>query len=250
MKAEERKHLKENELQTGLSKAWDLATSNSPTATRVWTGILVVLIAVLGWVIYSRLSVDQSSVLWSRLDFAYNDGELKKIVDEHPNSPQATIANFHLARIKATDGLSRLGTPGSSAVRDEAASKLDEARKLYIELMKKSDLLPSMAQETLLQLGKIEENLATVPTEDGKFRGSIDTAAKYYEDLKAKHPATPFGEEAGQRAETLRKKKAEIDQLNEALARVNGKGIVGPAGVEASPPVPAPPAPITPAPSP
>ena len=70
MKAEERKHLKENEFQEWLGRAWKSITSGSTTNTIVWSVILVGLLLAIGWRYYSRTTSAGLSAVWSNLETA------------------------------------------------------------------------------------------------------------------------------------------------------------------------------------
>ena len=56
MKAEERKHLKENELAERLGRYWRTIASGSVTNTIIWGVILIGLALAIGWRYYSDVT--------------------------------------------------------------------------------------------------------------------------------------------------------------------------------------------------
>src|SRR5947208_9847328 len=98
MKADERKHLKENELASKLSNAWQAVASGSTTNTIIWGVILLGLVLAVGWRYYSDASFHSRSALWSQLANAGDDIELNRIIKDHPGTAAAQVARFHLAR--------------------------------------------------------------------------------------------------------------------------------------------------------
>ena len=70
MKAEERKHLKENAFQDWLGRAWKSVTSGSTANTIVWSAILIGLVAIIEWRYYSNAAFVARSAAWLALDNA------------------------------------------------------------------------------------------------------------------------------------------------------------------------------------
>ena len=65
MKAEERRHLKENELAERLGRVWQTVSSGSTTNTIIWGIILVALALAIGWRYYSGAAFRMRSAEWS-----------------------------------------------------------------------------------------------------------------------------------------------------------------------------------------
>src|SRR3954452_22565367 len=133
MKAEERKRLERNELAVRLSDYWSGFSSTSPRATRVWTIVLIALIGVLAWVIYSRFTSRAEANRWTQLVFAGDTDNLNRIVKEDPGSLQAAIARLQIARAQMNEALSTLADRQPEK-RLAAANKLKDAKKAYAEL--------------------------------------------------------------------------------------------------------------------
>jgi len=230
MKAEERKHLQRNELETRLKSAWSGMNSTSKTSNRVWTAILAVFTLIILYALYARYRTSSQSDLWVRLDIAPDVPALEKIVKEFGRTTQGEIARFHIARIKSAEGMLQIGKPGNGDERVAAANALEESRTVYGELTNVTSLPSEMTAEAFVQLGRLEEILASVPTanDPAKMRGSLDAAKNYYEQLIAKFPNCFFATEATKRVEDIKAHKADIESLNKTLAEIHGKAPVLP----------------------
>lgn len=243
MKAEERKHLQRNELETRLKSAWTGMSSDSKTSNRVWTIVLAVFTAIILWALYSRYRTTSQSDLWVRLDLASDVPTLEKIVKEYGKTTQGEVARFHIARVKAAEGMLQIGKPGNGDERVAAANALEEARTVYAELAKVTSLPTEMTEEALVELGRLEEILASVPTatDASKMRGSLDAAKSYYDQLISKYPNSFYAAQATKRADDIKTRKAEIESLNKTMAEIHGKEIALPtAPLNVTPAVPTP----------
>src|SRR5262245_12007220 len=127
MKAEERKHLKENELQHWMARTWKSVTSGSTANTIVWSVILVGLVLAIGWRYYSNTTFVSRSAMWYALDNATSSEALKDIIKENKDSSVGRVARFDLARYQMHDALARLASP-SYTDRVSAADDLQAAR--------------------------------------------------------------------------------------------------------------------------
>src|SRR5262245_8484938 len=184
MKAEERKHLKENEFQTWLGRAWKTISSGSTANTIVWSVILIGLVLAIGWRYYSRATFESRSAAWYSLDNATTVDALNAIIKEYKSDVVGRIARFDLARYQMQDSLSRLAGP-NFAERQTAADDLQAARDTYRELAKESGSDPTLAQEAMMNVAKAEETLSTVPRadSDSEMRGSLAQAIALYQEL-------------------------------------------------------------------
>ena len=106
MKAEERKHLKENEFQEWLARSWRAITSGSTANTIVWSAILVVLLGLIGWKYYSSASLLSRSELWYDLDKANTIDALNKIIRSgaDPAAEIKTVKSVTEAELKRITG--------------------------------------------------------------------------------------------------------------------------------------------------
>ena len=240
MKAEERKHLKENEFQEWLGRAWKSITSGSTTNTIIWSVILVGLLLAIGWRYYSRTTLMGQSAVWSTLDNAGSVEALEAIIKDNKNSMPGRVARFHKTRFEMQDAMSRIAGP-SYEDRAKAADALESVRDSYRELSKESVKEQPLAEEALMGLAKAEETLAAIPKADNdkEMRGSLDQAKLYYLDLASRYTKSPLGEQAANRAKALDDRKSAIDGFYKGLTSAFGK----PPPPPPPPPLPEPPKP-------
>jgi hypothetical protein len=222
MKAEERRHLKENELAERLGRWWRTLASGSTLNTIIWGVILVGLALGIGWRYYSASRFRGTSAEWTAVEDAATADELREIIKSHAGTAAARIAKFHLTRFQMNEALARVAGTGG-AERTKAADELVDVRDRYAELAKESKE-PELVQEALMGVAKAEEVLAAVPKADNpkQPRGSLDEAEKAYKELAKRYPESYFGKQAAKRAEELTDHKSQIrgfyDGLMEAHA--------------------------------
>lgn len=224
MKAEERKKLERNELATRLTGYWTGVNANTSRANWVWLAILGALLALLIWVFYSRLSTGWEATRWGELALSGDVAALNRVIQDSPTSVQAAIASLQIARLQFHESLGDLAALNPEK-RIAAADKLDLLRRDFGNLAGNNQLPPALIQEAMMQRARVEETLTAVPKADNaaEFRGKLDTAIQYYDELKAKYPSSVNGEKAAARANDLRTRRAEIEKLNAALAQDIGK---------------------------
>jgi hypothetical protein len=211
MKAEERRHLKENELAERLGRFWRTLASGSTLNTVIWGVILVGLALAIGWRYYSDAKFRGTSAEWTAVEDAASADDLQKIIKDHQGTPAARVAKFHLTRHQMYQALSRVaGT--SSAERTKAADELTEVRNRYAELAKEAKE-PELIQESLMGVAKAEEVLAAIPKPDNpkKARGSLDEALKAYKELAGRYPESYFGKQATKRVQEFDDHKSQIE---------------------------------------
>ncbi|HEX4590991.1 MAG TPA: hypothetical protein VH120_13730, partial [Gemmataceae bacterium] len=217
MKADERKHLKENELARDLGWLWRKIASGSTTNSIIWGVILVVLGGAVAWRYYSAAAFQNRSAEWSAIEDATSVGQLEQIIKEHPGTVVSRIAKYHLTRHQMDDALARVAGP-SSDDRTKAADTLGELKNRYAELAKESKE-PELIQEALMGVAKAEEVLSAVPKADNpkEPRGSLDTAEADYKELANRFPDSYFGKQAAKRAEELDNHKTQIRGFYDGL---------------------------------
>ncbi len=238
MKAEERKHLKENELADRLGRFWRAVASGSTTNTIIWGVILVGLALAIGWRYYSETTFRTRSAEWSAVERAGSVAELEQIIKEHPGTVVARIAQFHLNRYQMDQALAHVASPTSDE-RLKAADSLIEVRNRYAELGKETATEPELIEESLMQVAKADEVLSAVPKSDNpkEPRESLDTAQKAYEELAKRFPDTYLGKQAAKRAQELDDHKTQIRAFYDNLMEAHGKPAAPPA-LPPAPPVP------------
>jgi hypothetical protein len=244
MKAEERKHLKENDLAERLGRAWQSVSSGSTTNTIIWGVILVGLALAIGWRYYSGATFRNRSAEWSAVERANSAADLEQIIKDHPGAVVARVAKLHLTRFQMDDALARVAGPTSDD-RVKAADTLTEVRNRYAELAKDFSDQPELVQEALMGVAKADEVLAAIPRVDNPTepRESLDTAQAAYEDLAKRYPDSFFGKQAANRVVEIKDHKLQIRAFYDSLMEAHGKVMppalpVPPPAIPANPPDP------------
>jgi hypothetical protein len=235
MKAEERKHLKENEFQTWISRAWKSITSGSTMNTVVWSVILIALVLAIGWRYYSSSTFVTRSAMWYALDNATTVDALNAIIKENKGGVVGRIARFDLARYQMQDALARLAGP-NHAERATAADDLQTARDSYRELAKESGSEPALVQEAMMNVAKAEETLSGVPkaNSEKEMRGTLAQAVTLYQELASKYPKSYLGEQAAARAKEIDDHRTQIEAFYIGLSKEHGQPPPPPAMPEPS----------------
>ena len=224
MKAEERKHLKENELAERLGRVWRAVASGSTTNTIIWGVILCGLAIAIGWRYYSNATFQSRSAEWTAVERAGTAAELERIINDHPGTVVARTARFHLNRHLIDQALGHIASP-TSEERLKAANSLEEIRNSYLELAKVTTDEPELIQESLMQVARADEVLAAVPKADSVLtpRETLDNAQKAYEALATRFPESYLGKQAAKRAQEMEEHKTQIRVFYDSLLEVHGK---------------------------
>lgn len=244
MKAEERKHLKENELAERLGRFWQTIASGSTTNTVIWGVILVGLALAIGWRYYSDATSRTRSAQWSAVEEAFTADDLERIIKENPGTVAARTAKFHLNRFRMDEALAGIGGP-TREEREKAADTLVEVRDRYSDLIRESANQPELVQEAMMGVARADEVLAAVPQKENtnEPRAKLDTARTAYEELAKKYPDSFLGKQAAKRAAELADHGTQIRAFYNALMEVHGK----PPALPTLPPAPPAPPPSGPA---
>lgn len=222
MKAEERKHLEQNELLTRLSKWWkDTRSGESKPSSTLWIvagGLVLFALLIVGWRYYSSSAKDTRAKLLANLDWATTAAQLEEIADKNKGTAIGRAAKVQLARATLLDGMSKLG---SEVGRPTAVKYLVRARSLYEEVAKEVTSDADLLRESLLSRAKVEESLTAVPNPENKSEilGSLDRAQELYDQVAAKYADTADGKEAAERAKDIKEHKADIQKFYEELQK-------------------------------
>lgn len=229
MKAEERKHLKENELAERVKGFWSRFSSGSTTANIVFGAILLALALVIGWRYYSNHALAQRSQQWTELEQAESISALEKIIKDNPGTLVARTAKFDLSRVQLRDSLMKVASENSSE-RTAAADTLSAVRSRYAELAKESVESPQLVQESMMEVAKIEEILSGIPKADAPNtpRGTLDAAMEAYDALAKKYPESYLGKQAAKRYQDLSDHKFTVRAFYDSLMEVHGKPVAAP----------------------
>jgi hypothetical protein len=237
MKAEERKHLKENELAERLRGVWQTLASGSTANNVVWGVILVSLALAIGWRYYSNATASTRSAQWTAIGEAYTPGDLEQIIKDNPGTIAARTAKFHLTRYQMSESLALIAGP-TSEDRAKGADTLVDIRSRYAELARESKDEPELVQEAMMGVAKAEEVLAGIPKADdpSRSRGSLEEALKSYKELKEKYPNSVLGKQAAKRVDELDNHSTQVQGFYKDLMEVHGKPFMPPPPLPPTPP--------------
>ena len=104
MKSERRHELQHNELAEWLAKS---AQAIKPYQNIVFAAVVLVLIGVVAYTVWSRMSAAQTAEAWDVLSAAMNSGNvenLTQVVDDYPHTNVAHMAAVVLADITSAMG--------------------------------------------------------------------------------------------------------------------------------------------------
>ncbi|HEV3237300.1 MAG TPA: tetratricopeptide repeat protein [Gemmataceae bacterium] len=207
MKAQHRKELQTNVLADRMGRIIQSAKAG-PNQTMLIIGgaVLVILAVILGWLYYSKVSSQNRSSLWLKVEEASDLEDLEKIAKENPNTVPGRVARLQWARTLYRQGIEKLY---SVTDRDKAKESLEKARDLYDQLAKELTDSPVMIQEAMMGSAKARESL-----------GEIDGAASAYEKLAKDFPKSALGKEAEERAKQLRDKGTEVKDFYTELNKL------------------------------
>lgn len=201
----ERKELVTNDLVKQINRAYEgikQGPSRNTILFLVGAGV-VVLIGVLFWYFWRTSAVTESH-RWLALDEAVFPDQISELVNdkEIKDTPQHRIARFKEARMKMAQGLRDLGHLVPSE-REKARKNLEEAVKIYEELVKTSSRTPQLHQEAIWGAAKGYEALGGTD--------NIDEAIKLYRSLEKEYPKSALGNDARKQLERLESPSTQKD---------------------------------------
>ena len=231
MKAEERKELEANALLLRLSHWKEKLKGRSGY---IFGGAIVLMIAVFITISIWRSNNDAArSARILELMSADSEKQLDEIIAsaKHLGKPTASWAKLQKARLVLhRDGLEKIGTSNRTQ-RDAAFAKIEEGRKLYLEVAGELKDTPLLQQEAYLNCAVAEEALLGTPKEgkNDEFRGNFDTMIKYYRQAAEISPASDASKGYAATADKKKNQQVEIEKFYKDLNQLGfiGKGFDG-----------------------
>lgn len=182
MKAQHRKELQTNTLADSLGRLIQgLKSGSNNFLYLVCLFVLAAAALFFGVRYFYQKSEQKTARLWSKLAAATKT-DLEEIAKQNPGTMQSRIARLEQARTLLREGEQK---SYSAFERTQGRKDLEAARNLYGPLAKEFRDMPILAQESLLALAKISENL-----------GDYDKAWEHYRELALQFPDTTPGKEA------------------------------------------------------
>jgi hypothetical protein len=207
MKAEHRKELKTNTLVSALEKVGTGLKEGPSRRTVVVVGIvLLVVLLVVVWKLLSNLADSRNSARWEKLYAATSPDDLDTLIEKNRNTIQGRAAQLQVARQNLREGLSQIYDN-----RTDATKTLRKAAESFETLAKEFKKTPILVQECLFGAAQAHEAI-----------GELTDARALYEDLAKRFKDSPLGEKAGELAEKLKDKTAEIEDLQKQFKKDSG----------------------------
>jgi hypothetical protein len=225
MKAAHRKELHTNLLADRMGRLVEgMKTAPRSTSLMVWVFVVLALGTLGVWRYAASATYSQRSALWVSVDTASHNPEngirqLANIGKEIPGSLAGRTARFELARIRLEQGQTSLT---AFVQRAGAVESVEEARRLYGQLVNECADSPLLTQEAMMGVAKAEESLAGVadPKDPEKKLGDLGRALEDYQQLAAKYPDSVLGKAAAKRAEELQQQGSEVERFYKELNQI------------------------------
>jgi hypothetical protein len=222
MKAEHRKELHTNLLADRMGRLVEgVRSGQGPKSAIIWVIAGLALITVLGWYVADRAAARSGAAWVSLSNSETSPSALAAVDDAHPGTLAGRTARFQRARLLLRSGLDSIYSNASllpdyaELGQSNAATSLDEARRLFRDLISECYDEPILQQEALMGAAKAEETLVGVPqsAQSQEPRGSLDEALKLYRRLADTYGATDLGRQAAARVQELEDHRADVEQF-------------------------------------
>ena len=188
MKSERRHELQHNELAAWMARS---AAAIQPYQNIILAAVVVVLVATLGYTLWSRDAAGRASQAWDELNAVVLSGDpvkLRKIAEDYPNSSVGTAA----AMVAADDHL-KAGCDKLFVSKATAQLELNKAAELYRSVLQQGQL-PLELERATFGLARAQE-----------AKGDLEAATKLYGEIAAKWPDGTYGAAASQRLQDLKR---------------------------------------------
>lgn len=189
MKAEERHHLQQNELNDWLVR---LTASVWPYRSHIAIALLLMVAAICWFAYSSHAQAESTSEAWAEFFKADTPELLETLIKNYPGTPAVAYARLRIADARFQEGKQKLTTN-----RFEALQKLDEAIRLY-EYLANDPSSPTDVRE------RAEYSSALA----AESKGALDEAKKEYARVAAQFSGTPDAILAEQREKAIEKPRA------------------------------------------
>jgi tetratricopeptide (TPR) repeat protein len=188
MKSERRHELQHNELAEWLVNAFETI---KPYQNIVLAAVAAILVAVLGYTLWSRDVASRTSQAWDQFNAVLQSrdpAKLMKLTEEYPNTPVGTTAAVVAADDHLQEGCERLFVNKALAQQE-----LTKAIDLYHLVLQQSQM-PMQLERATFGLARAQE-----------AKGDLETAEKLYGEVAAKWPNGTFAAAANDRLQDLKR---------------------------------------------
>jgi predicted negative regulator of RcsB-dependent stress response len=204
MKSEERHRLQQNQLADWIGKT---ITSIKPYQNSILIAVLLVVVGMAAYTIWSRVSAAENTQAWDELNAALESGniaKLAKVREDRPNTHVAHVAAVVEADYNLADGCNRLFV--SKAVANQELAKAVELYRTVLDQSRNSSLL----QRATFGLARARE-----------AKGELERAMELYQEVSTKWPDGAFAVAAARRLDDL--KRPATKRLYDRFAKFDPK---------------------------
>jgi hypothetical protein len=191
MKSERRHELQHNELADWLVKS---AETIKPYQNLVFAVVVLVLIGAVGYTIWSRVALAQTTQAWDEFNANLETGNVAKltqVVEDYPNTTVAHMAALVLADNYLGEGCNRLFVNKATAQQE-----LTKAIELY-QTVRQESRSPALLERATFGLARAKESKGDAE--------HIKQAEQLYEDVATQWPNGAYAVAASQRLKDLRR---------------------------------------------
>ncbi len=207
MKSERRHELQHNELADWLIKT---GAAFKPYQNIVLVVVLVVVVAMLGYTIWSRQSAAATTRAWDETSDIIDSGnvaKLAKVTEDYPNTNAGCMASLVLGDYYLGEGCNKLFVNKATAQTD--LNKAIEAYQLVLD----QSTVPSFQERATFGLARAKE--AKALPED------LKQAQQLYSDVVSKWPQGAFAAAAQKRLNDL--KRPDTKRMYDRFAKFDPK---------------------------
>jgi predicted negative regulator of RcsB-dependent stress response len=204
MKSEERHRLQQNQLADWIGKT---ITSIKPYQNSILIVVLLVVVGMAAYTVWSRVSATENTQAWDELNAAMESGniaKLAKVREDRPNTHVAHVAAVVEADYSLAEGCNSLFV--SKAVANQKLAKAVELYRTVLDQSRNSSLL----QRATFGLARARE-----------AKGELERAMELYQEVSTKWPDGAFAVAAARRLDDL--KRPATKRLYDRFAKFDPK---------------------------
>lgn len=205
MKRERRHELEQNELADWLAKLFE---RTKPYQTAILAVVILVAVAVGGYLWWSRQSAQRTTAGWDqfyRAQQSHDPADFEAVLEDYPDADAA-----RWARAMAADLRLAIGCDALFEDKSFAKQQLREAVDHYLRLLEDDHCGPMLRQRATFGLARARES-----------QGDLQKAIEHYRQLTENWPEGPFADQAARRLKDLN--RPDTKKLYDRFAKFDPK---------------------------